>query len=139
MRPTVPRRRPSGAHPERAAPALDQAMTERQLCEAVIEAAQTGGWLAQWHPDSRRMVGTPGWPDIVLVRPPEILAIECKSARGRVTVEQRAWLDALDAVPCVEALVIRPDDLPRLVKRLTRRPAGMGMPRPVPDAQGGGR
>jgi len=62
-----------------------------------------------FHPfDSRR--STPGWPDIVLVRPPSVIFAELKTATGRLTPAQRTWLDALDGCPGVEAYLWRPSD-----------------------------
>ena len=97
-----------------------QSISERQLQEALIEAAGWGGWLA-FHPyDSRR--SAPGFPDLVLVRPPELIFWELKSAKGRVTPDQHQWIDALEQVPNIEAAVIRPHNLDSALRRLTRRP-----------------
>jgi hypothetical protein len=69
-----------------------------------------------FHPyDSRR--STPGWPDLVLVRPPEIVIVELKTARGRLRPEQGDWLDALAGCG-IETAVVRPADADALVARL---------------------
>lgn len=56
-------------------------------------SARAAGWLAYHTHDSRR--SEPGFPDAVFVRDGRIVFAELKAARGRVTPEQRAWLEAL--------------------------------------------
>jgi Holliday junction resolvase len=70
-------------------------MSERQLQDAVIELAQWKGWKVMHIYDSRRMTGQ-GWPDLFMVRGPQCLAVELKSAKGRVSVEQDEWLELLN-------------------------------------------
>jgi hypothetical protein len=51
----------------------------------------------------------PGFPDLVLIRPPRLVVAECKTERGRVTIAQWAWLD--DFAACgAESYVWRPSD-----------------------------
>ena len=77
-------------------------MTEKQLQDAVVEAALTFGWLAYHTYDSRR--STPGFPDLVLARRGEVVFVELKSKAGRVRPEQKVWADHLP-----EVLVWRPE------------------------------
>jgi hypothetical protein len=51
-----------------------------------------------------------GWPDIIAVRGDRLVALELKSARGRVSPEQRGVIDALAVIPGVTAMVARPAD-----------------------------
>jgi hypothetical protein len=53
--------------------------------------------------DSRR--STPGFPDVVLVRPPSVLLVEMKTDRDRLTPPQRDWLEALTRCPGIEVYV----------------------------------
>ena len=94
-------------------------VTEKQLQGLVIEAALIAGWLAFHAYDSRR--SQPGFPDLVLVRGSEALFVELKSAHGRLSVDQREWIEALAGVEHVEAMVVRPDGADDLVERLTRK------------------
>lgn len=73
-----------------------KAMPEKELQQLVIDCAQTHGWMAHHHYDSRR--SEPGWPDLVLVEPVQRIVIfaELKSQKGRVRPEQREWLNALE-------------------------------------------
>jgi hypothetical protein len=36
-----------------------------------------------------------GWPDLILCKPPRLLAVELKGPRGRLSPEQTQWLEAL--------------------------------------------
>lgn len=83
---------------------------------AVIELATLAGWLTHHEYDSRR--SSPGYPDLTLVKPPRVIFAELKTARGRVRLEQRRWLDALARCPGVEAVIWRPQDWPAIVLAL---------------------
>ena len=54
-----------------------------------------------------------GWPDLFAWRPARLIAIECKTARGRVTLEQQRVLEELTAAG-VDCMVARPADFHRL-------------------------
>ena len=64
--------------------------SEREFIRAVGELAQLAGWSTYHTYCSRRRV--PGFPDLVLARPGELLFIELKTDLGRLTPEQRDWL-----------------------------------------------
>lgn len=92
-------------------------MTEKEWQDAVIELATYYRW-AHFHVyDSRR--SDPGWPDLVLCRPPELLVVELKSDRGRLRPDQSLWLDRLAACG-LEVAVWRPRDLDEVHERLKR-------------------
>jgi hypothetical protein len=66
-------------------------MTEKELLAAVMQMAGLLGWLA-YHPhDSRHSAA--GFPDCTLVHPYQrrLLWAELKSARGKMTDQQRTW------------------------------------------------
>lgn len=83
-------------------------MTERQLQDAVLRLARLGGWLAYHTHDSRR--SQPGFPDLVLIRPPDLLFVELKSATGVVTLAQEDWLLRLQNARHVRTRLWRPTD-----------------------------
>ena len=92
-------------------------MTERELQGAIIEAAKLLGWrLCHFRPARTLngwrtpIEGHPGFPDLVLLRPPRLIFAELKSKRGRVDFEQATWLNGLEAVPGVEQYLWRPAD-----------------------------
>jgi hypothetical protein len=79
-------------------------MTERRFQEAVVDLAHMLGWTVSHFRAARTSKGwrTPvavdgaGWPDLLMVRRDRILAAELKGEKGRVTPEQRDWLERLD-------------------------------------------
>lgn len=92
--------------------------SESQLQAAVIKLAKLNGFACYHTYSSRR--SAPGFPDLICVRPPRILAIELKAKDGRVSAEQREWLDLLSAVPGVEVFVFRPADWAEVERVLAR-------------------
>ena len=91
-------------------------MTEKAWQQQVLEVSTLCRWQHFHVFDSRR--SDPGWPDLVLVREPELLVAELKTDRGRLTVEQARWLERL--VACgVEAHVWRPRDFDEMWQRLS--------------------
>lgn len=58
-----------------------------------------------------------GWPDLILARPPRVLAVELKSPTGKVDPEQQHVLDVL-ALCGIETHVWRPADWESIVAAL---------------------
>ena len=83
-------------------------VAESDFLAAVRDLATLHGWRCYHTRDSRG--SDPGFPDLVCVRGPRLVALETKTTLGRVTRAQLRWMDALRAVPGVEAWVARPDD-----------------------------
>lgn len=90
-------------------------MLEKAWQQQVIELARLYQWLVYHTFDSRR--SEPGWPDLVLVRPPELLVVELKTDAGRLTAAQKAWLAALAACG-LETALWRPRDFEAVHERL---------------------
>jgi hypothetical protein len=84
-------------------------MTERELLDAVRDACRWSGLLTYHTLDSRR--SERGFPDLVLVGPRGVLWRELKSSSGRLTTDQRTWLDRLNDAGA-DAAVWRPDSWP---------------------------
>lgn len=85
-------------------------MREKEWQEQVIELAGYYRWLVYHTYDSRR--SAKGFPDLVLVREHVIFA-ELKTDRGRLSVDQRRWLEALRAAGQIAELW-RPRDFERV-------------------------
>jgi hypothetical protein len=85
------------------APATTEAALQNQVI-AMCEAFKL--WVYHTH-DSRR--SNPGFPDLVILGTGGHMFRELKSATGKVTVEQQAWLDDLKA-HAADADVWRPED-----------------------------
>lgn len=93
-------------------------LTEAQWQDRVTGYASLRSWLWVHFRPARTAKGwrTPvsgpmgaGFPDLLLCRGERLVALELKSAKGRVTDEQSAVLAAL-AVAGVESYVARPAD-----------------------------
>lgn len=92
---------------------------EKDWQAEVVKAAKLGGWWLQYHTyNSKR--SAKGFPDLVLVRAPELVVAELKTLRGKVSAEQQEWLDNL-ARCGVEVYVWRPSDLGEVYARLVGR------------------
>ena len=82
-------------------------ISERRLQSAILQAARCTGWMAYHTFDSRR--SQPGYPDLTLVRGHRLIFAELKSKTGRLTPQQRGWLEALKATGA-EVHLWRPAD-----------------------------
>jgi hypothetical protein len=94
-------------------------MTERQWLGVVLATASRSGWETYHTHDSRR--SQPGFPDLVLIRPPEMITAELKTNRGQLTANQSLWL-ALLAACAIEIHVWRPRDFDLVCRRLLQAP-----------------
>jgi len=85
---------------------MTQVMSEADLQRSIIICARDMGWLA--YATYRSMRSEPGFPDLVLVRPPRVMFLELKTAKGRLSKGrwnkagsrflpgQDSWGEALD-------------------------------------------
>ena len=120
--------------------------TEKQFQQAVLDYAKLTGWKT-FHPfDSRRSAA--GFPDLTLTRDEEIIFIELKTERGKLSADQKEWGDSLQKVanrtwgeldaiwyewgegpepnpnaPAVRYFVWRPSDWSEIEATLGREPA----------------
>ena len=95
------------------------AVTEKAFQAQVLGLARLSGWLCYHTHDSRR--SAPGFPDLVMARPPVIVFAELKTDTGKVRPEQRDWLAALGGCESVEAALWKPGDWKRIEEVLKRR------------------
>lgn len=100
------------------------APSEKDFQDAVLDLAHLNGWQTYHTYESRRSAA--GFPDLFLVRPPRIVIAELKTARGRITSAQRAWLDLLERCPGVEVYVWRPAGFDEIARVLSRRAGDRG-------------
>ena len=89
-------------------------MTEREFQRIVVDLAKLFRWRYYHTYDSRR--SNPGFPDLVLVRE-RILYRELKTDKGKLTFEQRQWLEYLTGAGA-DAKVWRPADLDDIAREL---------------------
>ena len=101
-------------------------INEAALQNAVIELAKLYGWLVHHTRPAQMPSGrwaTPiqghaGFPDLVLVRPPETIFVELKSAIGRTSDKQDQWIAALCEAG-QEVHVWRPANITEIKRRLS--------------------
>ena len=107
---------------------LYRSKSEAQLMRDIVREAKRFGWLVhhsrpalyakagRW---ATQVQGHVGLSDLILVKPPSVLFIECKREVGyEVSPEQECWKAALLACPGVEYALIKPSDLEQLCGRL---------------------
>lgn len=96
---------------------LAATMNEKEWQELVLHFARLHDWWC-FHPyDSKK--SAPGWPDLVMIRPPEFVVVELKTDKGTVTDSQRQVLAALEECG-IEAHLWRPSDEAEVFERLKR-------------------
>ncbi|HUW00766.1 MAG TPA: hypothetical protein VMW08_00300 [Acidimicrobiales bacterium] len=116
-----------------------RSISEKALQSWIIDLGKIGGWRICHFHDSRRQVApgvfvgdkeAKGFPDTVLIRPPEIIFWELKRegppSAAKPTPEQERWLAELSACG-LEARVVRPSDFEGYVKERLLRPREGGL------------
>jgi hypothetical protein len=94
---------------------------ERCFRQQVLDYARLNGWLAYFTWTS---IHSPaGFPDLILVRDEQMVILELKSEKGKLTESQERWFQALRNVRKVKSTSVRPRDWP-LVETLLARPSG---------------
>lgn len=100
-------------------------MTESAFLTQVLALARLRNWRCLHLRPARTAKGWRtavqgdgvGFPDLLLVRPPRLLVAELKSATGRLTGEQAAWLFAFQQAG-IKTYVWRPGDWPEIERTL---------------------
>lgn len=89
---------------------------EREWQATLVQLLERLGWSVNHTRPGRGKKGvwtTPttakGWPDLVCLRGPHLLAIECKGPATPVTPEQIEWLSRFSDLSCGCAWLLRPD------------------------------
>jgi hypothetical protein len=97
-----------------------KALTERDWQSQVLDLARVGGWKHYHTHNARRSPS--GFPDLVLIRAPELIYVELKTAIGKLSIAQEWWTENLR--DCGQEIhVWRPVDFRAAEKRLLSRPA----------------
>ena len=91
-------------------------VTEKAFQQQIIDLARTLGWKT-FHPyDSRR--SDPGFPDLVLVKPPRVVFAELKRESGQLSPAQLVWFGLLSQCRGVEVYVWRPSNVDGVIATL---------------------
>lgn len=104
--------------------------TEAECENTIIQTAKQFGWLVHGERPAYRQSGKfsnaikghVGWPDLVLMRPPQLLVIELKRPPNRTTPQQDRWLDAFRACGIDAEVIYVPDEMQQLCQMLATRP-----------------
>lgn len=80
---------------------------ESALQDTIRVAALRNGWHFYHTRNSRR--SDAGFPDCVCIKDGRMLVFELKAQKGKVTPQQRRWIEAFDALPMVIAAIVRPE------------------------------
>ncbi len=98
---------------------------ERPFMTCVVEEAEKQGWHAYAVLDTRHYARrtAKGWPDVILVRGDSRGAVRCiaaelKRERGRLTAEQREWLELLGGVGGIDTYIWRPSQWQEILEVL---------------------
>lgn len=101
--------------------------SETEFQSAVVHLAELAGWRTMHvrrsiARDNRWATTTSitGWPDLVLWRPGQFIAVELKSEKGRLSRQQADVLQSLTAAS-IDTHVWRPSDWPQIETILTDR------------------
>jgi hypothetical protein len=99
----------------------ERTISEKELQKVVIKHAKERGWRTAHFGNSVKIVrrkdgyktipdkNATGFPDLIIVRPPRVMAIELKGKSGILTDEQMRWLEDLDDCN-IEVAIWRPND-----------------------------
>jgi hypothetical protein len=91
-------------------------VSEKAFMQQVRDLARLRGWLCYHTHDSRR--SEPGFPDLVLLKPPLLLFVELKRDGEAPTKAQERWLGSLSGVARVSVQVWSPQDWDEVVATL---------------------
>jgi VRR-NUC domain len=92
------------------------AVSERDLTGYVRDVARAFGWRRYHTWISKHSAA--GFPDEVLVRGGRLIFAELKRDKGKLSVEQEAWLEDLRGVPGVDVYVWRPSQMDEIAQVL---------------------
>ena len=101
-------------------------MTEREFQDAVVDMAKLLGWHVHHTRPARTEKGwrTPiqghaGFPDLVLMRPPDLMFVELKVRPNKLTKAQREWVGGLNR-SSAHCYVLDERDWPENIEALLR-------------------
>lgn len=98
--------------------------SEASFMGAVLDLARFRGWMVHHQRPARTgkgwrsaITGSPGWPDLAMVRDGRLILAELKSEKGRLSPDQEAWRDELRQTQA-EYYVWRPSSWEDVVRTL---------------------
>ena len=70
--------------------------SEKDFQRAVVQLAELHSWRWQHLPDSRRIQGNPGFPDLFLAKGGKLLLIELKVGYNTLETAQELWRNDIE-------------------------------------------
>lgn len=121
-------------------------LAEKEWQKTLVAAAEIFGYVVEHTYPLRTQHGwrtgstLVGKPDLVMLRPPRLVVIECKANKGRLDPAQRAVLSLYAEIPNTRAWVLRPrdpwPDIQAWLRRPGRAPLTYGFdPMPLAEAR----
>ena len=101
---------------------LLQTVKEEVWREHVLDWARQRGWRCYFTWTS--VHSPPGFPDLVLIRPPRLIFAELKTETGQLRTAQDEWIADLNLIDQVETYVWRPHDEERVLEVLAATSEG---------------
>lgn len=107
---------------------------EAAFQDRVEDFAKKAGWLVQHSYRGRvgggawRTPATPGFPDLLLLRPGRCVVLELKMPGNHASDLQNRWVATFQTVEGIEAFVVWPADWPAIMELLTEE-----LPPPPPQ------
>ena len=97
--------------PKRSTETVDpeKVWTEKKLQATIRKAALDCGW--KFYHTQVSLYSARGFPDLVMVKNGRLLLWELKGPHGKPSSAQLEWIEALKAVPGVDARLVYPADL----------------------------
>lgn len=95
---------------------LVNSASEDQLLSYVVDLLELHNWW--WFHDQDSRWNKAGLPDLIAIRPPRVVFLELKSAKGRIREQQAVVLRRLEQCPGVEVYLWRPMDMDEIARVL---------------------
>jgi VRR-NUC domain len=92
---------------------------EKDFMFQVIKLASLTDWLVYHTHNSKH--STPGFPDLAMVKDSHLLFAELKAPNGKLTPEQKKWLEALSKVERVSSHLWKPHDWQTIENQLSKQ------------------
>jgi hypothetical protein len=108
-------------------PRVLASVSEKTFTLQVEDMLAMFGWLS-FHDVTKEAsgAGAEGWPDIFAVRDGDAIAWKLRTMKGRVTSEQKNWINQLQQAG-IDARIVRPNQLAWIEQRLRPSPVQLVM------------
>ncbi len=92
-------------------------ISEKEFQKQVIDLARIYHW--DYYHTFYSLKSQRGYPDLILIKPPNLLVVELKANYGKLSVFQEKWLKLFGDCG-VETYCWKPDNFDEIVRRLSK-------------------